>query len=115
MLVNLNRKILLALPDKLQLEYIHEAFIHEYPNVDFKLDGIAQAVQSIIKRHETWHQQYGVVQPNGMKQVDETCNVPGYSEISGYQQIGKILIAPFDWSWDDRGDFDYSFSLFETL
>jgi hypothetical protein len=117
MLISINRKIFLALPKELQGTYVYEnvcSSSNELPSYEDEAK-ISKHITEIIITNEKFHEKYGVIQKNLMKQVDETCEVPGFSEPTGYYQVGKLLIAPFDWSWDDNGDFDYSFNLYYSL
>lgn len=116
----INREILLALPDSLRLKYIEERCEDElfdilekpptlYP--EFSMEDVANIIKKVIDSNEDFNTEYGKMQKNGLKQVDETCMVPGFSETSGFYQSGKLLICPSDWSWDEDGNFNYAFQL----
>ena len=117
MLIQINRKIFKALSAELQDTYVYEKVCDANDEIlSYEEEAtISNKIKYVILSNEEFHEKYGVIQPNGFKQVDETCLVPGMSEPSGFIQDGKYLIAPFDWAWDDVGDFDYDFTLFYTL
>jgi hypothetical protein len=117
MLITINREIFRALPFELKKIYVYEKVCssHEYI-IDFEEEGnITNSIIDIINSNEKFNEEYGKIQKNGLKQVDETCLVPGFSEPSGYLQVGKLLIAPFDWSWDEEGNYDYSFTVYYSI
>lgn len=113
-LFTINRKIFNALPSALQQDYVEQQIMNEYPEIEFFTD-IAKGLVRSLNNYESWHAKYGQVKRNGLKQVDEDCMVPGFSEWSGYLQIGTIVVCPFDWSWNDNDDFDYSFYLARSI
>jgi hypothetical protein len=117
MFIQINRNIFKALPSELQDTYVYEKVCVVNDDIlSYEEEAlISNQIKSIILLNEEYHEKYGVIQPNCFKQVDETCLVPGMSEPSGFKQVGKFLIAPFDWSWDKNGDFDYDFTLFYSL
>jgi len=118
MVISVNRSIVRALSNELKKVYVYESVCAS--NDDEKLSYeeeviVSDTILEIIKANENFNEMYGVLQPNGIKQVTEECLIPGSSEPSGFRQNGKILIAPFDWSWDENGDFDYSFNIFYAI
>lgn len=113
-LFTINRKIFNALPEALQLDYVAQQVMNEYPEIEM-FDNIAKSITKAIVNHEQWHAKYGQQRRNGLNQVDEDCTVQAYSEWSGYLHIGPIVVCPFDWSWDDNDDFDYSFYLARSI
>jgi hypothetical protein len=117
MLISINRNIFLALSKELQKSYVYESVVKETNELlSYEEEAeVSNKIVQIIEINEKFHEKYGVIQPNCLKQVDETCMVPGFSEPSGHLAWGKFLIAPFDWSWDTNGDFDYSFNLYYSL
>lgn len=117
MIISVNRAIFRALSVDLQEVYVYEQVINETSErLSYSEEvEISKGILSIITKYEEYNETHGVTQLNGSRQVDETCLVPGFSEPSGYSQIGKFLIAPFDWSWDENGDFEYSFSLYYSM
>jgi len=114
MSIFISREIFLSLSDNLQKKYIEDKLFDLYFD-DFDEDDLSYIVNgilSIIRTNEKFHETYGKLQPNGRKQVDETCMIPAYTEPCGYfYSCGTLVICPDDWSWDENGDFDYAFSL----
>lgn len=117
MLVQINRNIFKYLSEELRKTYVYDMVCAESnEKLDYEEEAqVTDAIIQVINNNEEWHEKYGVIQKNGLKQVTEECMVPAWSGTTGYYQVGKILIAGFDWSWDDNGDFDYSFSLYYSL
>jgi len=122
-LIQINRDIYLSLKGNLKEAYIRENIeIYTEELIDKELledkdiDYILEGIQHIIKSNEKFHKRYGVLQKNGKKQVDDTCKIKSGSEPTGfYHSTGTLVICPFDWSWDDNGDFDYSFYVARSL
>lgn len=114
-LFTIHRKIYRALSPELALEYIQQQIANEYPEIKYP-NRLPQDVYEIINNNEIFHETYGIVQPNGLKQVkDESIMAPAYSYVSGYRQCANFIICPFDWSWETNGDFDYTFFLAKTI
>ncbi len=118
--INVNRKIYLALNKELREEYLNDQcgdpiydFLQTESSHEVNIDSkeVAKAIFKTIEANEEWHEKYGVLQKNGLKQVDEDISVPGFSEVSGFRQIGRVIICPEDWSWDEDGSFNYSFGI----
>jgi hypothetical protein len=118
-LIIVNRKIYLNLDKELREEYVSDCVESDLLDRDgleqdkrIDIEFIKEGISKIISTNEDFNEKYGVIQKNGIKQVDKTCMVPGGSEPSGfYTKGGGLLICPFDWSWDDKGDFVYTFHL----
>ena len=114
MLFFVNRKIFNSLTLDLQTEYVEENIINEYGDIPNASD-ITASVVRIIRDNEAWHTKYGVIQPNCQLQCNEDTMVPAWSTPSGYGQYRDIVICPFDWSYEDNGDFNYCFFLAQTI
>lgn len=117
-LININRKIFKNLSEDLQISYVSENVYREYGELldSDDLEFIIKGISKVIRSNEEFHETYGIIQKNGLKQVDETCDVKGFSEPSGFYYSGNsIVVCPFDWSWDDNGDFDYSFTIAKNI
>jgi hypothetical protein len=119
MYFSINRKIFKYLNEDLRKEYVYEIILKENSTNDMlnyeEEAKITNAIIEIINKNEEWHEKFGIERKNGLKQVAEDCLVPGESEVSGYYHLGNLLIAPCDWSWDDNGDFDYSFEIYQKF
>lgn len=117
MLICVNRSIFKALNAELRKIYVYDSVLAaSNGKLDCEEEGlVSDAIVKIIENTEEWHEKYGVVQKNGLKQVDETCMIPGWSEPSGYYRLQGLTVGPFDWSWDDNGDFNYAFEVFRIV
>jgi len=83
---------------------------YEFKEEDIKY--ISNGIYNIILRNEQFHKKYGKIQNNGLKQVSEGDLIPSGEEPTGYYySSGSLVICSFDWSWEDNGDFDYSFQI----
>jgi hypothetical protein len=114
MLFFVNRKIFNLLTYDLQLEYVEENIINEYGDIE-NAQQLADIVRRIIISNEEWHTKYGSLQSNGKLQCTEETMVHAWSTPSGYGSYGDIVISPFDWIWEDNGDFNYCFYLSRTI
>lgn len=114
MLFFINRKIFNSLNYNLQLEYIKENIINTYGYIEHAKK-LSEIVRGIIISNEEWHTKYGSMQKNGRLQCTEETMVPAWSTPSGHGEYADINICPFDWSWDENGDFDYCFYLSKTI
>lgn len=113
-LFTIRRNIFRALDLDLAKEYVAQQIMNEYQDVEH-LDKLASYLTEAIHKNEMWHERYGKKQANGLTQVEESCTIPAYSEWSGYLQVANLVVAPFDWSWEENGDFDYTFFIAQSI
>jgi hypothetical protein len=135
-LININRKTFLKLCSyennetdenknviKIRKEYIYSTvensllpFEYELKLDSYDIEYISNGIYSIILNNEQFHRKYGKIQENGLKQVDDGDMIPSGEEPSGYHySTGSIVICPFDWSWNNNGDFNYSFQIAKLI
>lgn len=109
-LIFVNREIFNNLPSEdLKKEYIKDCILKsdycEHPQFEYFVKGIF----SVVSKNEK------IIEKYGMKSYIRE-DYPAYDHVSGYYySTGKYVICPFDWSVDDSGSFDYSFSIAKNI
>lgn len=120
-LISIRREIFVALTEELQKLYVEDTLsdaMHA-ANVELdknEIDYIIKGICQVINSNEEFNNKYGKTQRNGFKLVEEGTMVPAGEEPSGYYySSGKIVICPFDWTPEENGDFNYSFTLAKII
>lgn len=73
---------------------------------------LSEGTYFLIEKDIKLRNKYGVDTLSGLKTIKEGTKIEVCEDVSVYHASGKLLIAPFDWSIDERGNFDYSFEFF---
>lgn len=80
-----------------------------------ELNYIVNGIHFVIENNDKLNEEYGTIQKNGLKQIDENSMIPAFRNCGYYHSTGKLVICPFDWSWDENGDFNYTFYIAKSL